>query len=215
MLLGGRTACELQTTWSGGAIQNRGIEERTVGNPGEILHAHLRCAAKRRRKRYGRYDSRGRLAGKRNFADRPESVERRIEHGHWESDTVMGSGKGCVLTLVERTSGYVLIGKLAERTASATVERACQRMSRLPGRFRTIISDNGCEFHGYKKIESRCGVEFYFANPHHSWERVTNENTNGLIRQYPKKGANPDSLTQADCNRIARILNTGPRKRYN
>lgn len=78
---------------------------------GGTLHAHLRCAGKRRRKRYGRYDSRGRLAGKRNIAARPEAVERRIERGHWESDTVMGSGKGCVLTLVERVSGYVLIGK--------------------------------------------------------------------------------------------------------
>jgi len=180
---------------------------------GGTLHTHLRCAGKRRRKRYGRYDSRGRLAGKRNISERPQSVERRIERGHWESDTVMGSGKGCVLTLVERVSGYVMIGKLAARTASVTVERACDLLARMPGKFRTITSDNGCEFHGYKRIEQRMGIEFYFANPHHSWERGTNENTNGLIRQYLKKGSNLDSLTQADCNRIARILNNRPRKR--
>jgi IS30 family transposase len=178
------------------------------------LHEHLRCAGKRRRKRYGRYDSRGRLAGKRNIAERPQSVERRIERGHWEIDTVMGSGKGCVLTLVERVSGYVLIGKLADRTASATIERACHLLAKHAGKFRTITSDNGCEFHGYKKIEKRCGVEFYFANPHHSWERGTNKNTNGLIRQYLKKGTNLDGLTQADCNRVAKILNTRPRKRH-
>ncbi len=87
-------------------------------------------------------------------------------------------------------------------------------MLKLPGKFRMITSDNGCEFHGYKRIESRSGVEFYFANPHHSWERGTNENTNGLIRQYLPKGMNLDSLTQAECNRIAKILNTRPRKRH-
>jgi transposase, IS30 family len=69
--------------------------------------------------------------------------------------------------------------------------------------------------HGYKRIERRCAAEFYFANPHHSWERGTNENTNGLVRQYLKKGSNLDSLSQIDCNRIARILNTRPRKRHN
>ncbi len=162
---------------------------------GGTLHVHLRGARKQRRKRYGRYDSRGRLAGKRNIAERPASVERRIEGGHWESDTVMGSGKGCVLTLVERVSGYVMIGKLGARTADATVARACSLLSKLPGKFQTITSDNGCEFHGYKRIERKCGVEFYFANPHHSWERGTNENTNGLIRQYLKKGMNLDSVT--------------------
>ena len=182
---------------------------------GGTLHTHLRCATKRRRKRYGRYDSRGRLAGKRNISERPEPVELRSETGHWESDTVIGSGKGCILTLVERVSGYVMIGKLESKTADATVERACFLMARLPEGFRTITSDNGCEFHGYKRIEERCGVEFYFANPHHSWERGTNENTNGLIRQYFKKGSNLDQLTQTECNRIAKILNTRPRKRHN
>ncbi len=182
---------------------------------GGNLHVHLRGARKQRRKRYGRYDSRGRLAGKRNIADRPAAVEGRIEGGHWESDTVMGSGKGCVLTLVERVSGYVMIGKLPARTVEATVARACALLSKMPGKFRTITSDNGCEFHGYKQIERKCGVEFYFANPHHSWERGTNENTNGLIRQYLRKGANLDALTQSECNRIARILNTRPRKRHN
>lgn len=147
--------------------------------------------------------------------ERPESVECRIEHRHWESDTVMGRGKGCVLTLVERMSGYVLIGKLANRTADETVERACHLISKLPGKFHTIPADNGCASHGYKRIESRSGVGFHFASPHHSWERGTNENTNGLIRQHLKKGMDLDSLKQAECNRIARMLNTRPRKRPN
>lgn len=181
---------------------------------GGHLHVHLRGANKKRRKRYGRNDSRGRLAGKRNISERPPAVEKRIERGHWEADTVMGSGKSCILTLVERVSGYVLIGKLEARTVDETVSRGCRLIGNHLEHFLTITADNGCEFHGYKRMEKRCGVPFFFANPHHSWERGTNENTNGLIRQYLRKGTNLDALTQRECNRIARILNTRPRKRH-
>lgn len=181
---------------------------------GGDLYTHLRGARKLRRKRYGRNDSRGRLAGKRNISERPAAVERRIEPGHWEADTVMGKGKGCVLTLVERVSGYVLIGKLESRTADEVVSRACRLLAGFPAGVRTITADNGCEFHSYKRIEKRCDLTFYFANPHHSWERGTNENTNGLIRQYFPKGMNLDDIRQTDCNRIARILNNRPRKRH-
>lgn len=181
---------------------------------GGDLYTHLRGARKLRRKRYGRNDSRGRLPGKRNISERPAAVERRIEAGHWEADTVMGKGKGCVLTLVERVSGYVLIGKLESRTADEVVSRACRLLAGFPAKVRTITADNGCEFHSYKRIEARCDLTFYFANPHHSWERGTNENTNGLIRQYLPKGTSLDDLTQTDCNRIARTLNNRPRKRH-
>jgi IS30 family transposase len=89
---------------------------------GGTLHAHLRCARKQCRKRYGRYDSRGRLAGQRLIGERPASVETRHRTGHWEVDTMMGESLGessdCILTLVERKSGYVLIGKLHARTAA-------------------------------------------------------------------------------------------------
>lgn len=178
------------------------------------LHLHLRGSRKLRRKRYGRNDSRGRLAGKRMIATRPVAVERRIELGHWEIDTVMGAGKSCVLTLVERVSGYVMIGKLSRRTAVLTARKTCQLLERHAGGFKTITADNGCEFHSYRTIEERTGVVFYFANPHHSWERGTNENTNGLIRQYLLKGTDLDRLSQRQCDRIAERLNRRPRKRH-
>lgn len=181
---------------------------------GGDLHSHLRGARKLRRKRYGRKDSRGRLPGKRNISERPAAVEGRVELGHWEADTVMGKGKGCVLTLVERVSGYVLIGQLESRTADEVVSRACSLLAGFPAAVRTITADNGCEFHSYERIEQRCDLAFYFANPHHSWERGTNENTNGLIRQYLPKGMNLDDLKQTDCNRIAKKLNNRPRKRH-
>jgi IS30 family transposase len=183
---------------------------------GGELYKRLRCAGKKRRKRYGRYDSRGRLAGKRHIAERPTAVERRDQVGHWEIDTVMGVGNThCVVTLVERATGYLLIGKLAARTMGELARRTIQLVRKHPGCFRTITADNGTEFHSYQKIEKATGVKFYFATPHHAWERATNENTNGLIRQYLPKRKSMAHVTQWDCNRIARKLNTRPRKRYN
>jgi IS30 family transposase len=180
---------------------------------GGLLHTHLRGARKRRRKRYGSYDSRGRLAGKRLISERPAEVESRGRVGHWEADTVAGSGaRDCVVTLVERKTGLVLVGKLSDRTAEGLSRRAISLMRR-GGRFETVTADNGTEFHDYKRIEERTGAAFYFARPYHSWERGSNENANGLIRQYLPKGVSMAGLTQHQCNTIARKLNTRPRKR--
>jgi IS30 family transposase len=181
---------------------------------GGLLHTHLRGARKRRRKRYGAYDSRGRLAGKRMIAERPAEVEARDRVGHWEADTVAGSGaSGCVATLVERVTGLVLVGKLADRTAGGLSRRVVRLIRRHEGRFETVTADNGTEFHDYRRIEERTGVAFYFARPYHSWERGSNENANGLLRQYLPKGASMAGLTQQQCNAIAHKLNTRPRKR--
>lgn len=185
---------------------------------GGTLHLHLRGARKQCRKRYGHYDSRGRLAGKRMIGERPEAVERRTRTGHWEIDTVMGESLGqssdCILTLVERKTGYVMIGKLKARTAAEANRALLALMARHPGRITTITADNGTEFHWYAKVEAVSPVKFYFATPHHSWERGTNENTNGLIRQYLPKGQSMAGLTQARCDRIAEQLNNRPRKRH-
>jgi IS30 family transposase len=182
---------------------------------GGDLYKWLRCRGrKQRRKRYGAYDSRGRLAGKRPLAERPDGATNRSRIGHWEIDTVMGKNRACILTIVDRKTGYVLIGKLAARTIHQTNRRLRKLAERHPEKFRTITADNGCEFHGYEQVEETHGFKFYFAPPHHSWERGTNENTNGLIRQYLPKGKCLNDLTQAQCDRIANKLNTRPRKRY-
>lgn len=181
---------------------------------GGSLHAHLRGARKTRRKRYGRYDSRGRLAGKRMIGERPASVESRHWLGHWEIDTVLGTSSECVVTLVERATGFTLIGKMAARTVAELNRATLELMRRYPGRFLSITADNGTEFHGYKDLEMLGGIIFYFATPHHSWERGTNENTNGLIRQYLPKGTSLKELRQKQCDAIAEKLNNRPRKRY-
>ena len=181
---------------------------------GGKLYTHLRGARKRRRKRYGAYDSRGRLAGKRMISERPAEVESREVVGHWEADTVMGAGaKDCVLTLVERKTGLVLVGKLPDRTAASLSRRAVGLIRGSGARFETVTADNGTEFHDYRRVERLTGAAFYFARPYHSWERGSNENANGLIRQYLPKGKSMAALSQQQCNAIARKLNTRPRKR--
>ena len=182
---------------------------------GGHLYAHLRCARKQRRKRYGAYDSRGRLADKRPIAARPAGAEHRSRFGHWEGDTMLGDGQSgpCVLTLVERKSGFVAIGKLGQRNGVEVNRRAQRIIDAQPRPVRTITVDNGTEFHSYAALERVVDAQFYFATPHHAWERGTSENTNGLIRQYLPKRASMAQLTQRDCNRIATKLNRRPRKR--
>jgi transposase, IS30 family len=182
---------------------------------GGTLYQHLRGARKQRRKRYGRYDSRGRLAGKRSITERPAVVEMRSELGHWEADTMLGAGQAgpCVFSMVERQSGYLLLGQLDQRTSAFVNARARQLIGAQPAPVRTITVDNGTEFHEYAKLERATGTRFYFAAPHHAWERGTNENTNGLVRQYLPKRQSMAHLTQHDCNRIATKLNRRPRKR--
>lgn len=180
---------------------------------GGQLYRHLRGARKQRRKRYGRYDSRGRVAGKRPITARPAVVETRAQLGHWEVDTVVGPGRPCILSLVERKTGYVVIGQLRARTTAAVNRRATELIRAQRHPVRTITADNGTEFHDYPTIERATGTRFYFATPHHAWERGTNENTNGLVRQYLPKRQSMAHLTQYDCNRIAAKLNRRPRKR--
>jgi len=182
---------------------------------GGTLYRHLRGARKQRRKRYGRYDSRGRLAGKRSITTRPPIVDARTQLGHWEGDTVLGASQAgpCVLSLVERKTGYLVLGQLRQRTTAAVNRRATSLIQAQAQPVRTITVDNGTEFHGYAAIEQATAAEFYFATPHHAWERGTNENTNGLLRQYLPKRQSMAHLTQADCDRIALKLNRRPRKR--
>ena len=146
---------------------------------------------------------------------RPPSVESRHVKGHWEIDTVMGGrDHHCIVTLVERKTGYVLIGKLRHRTKQETNARIVALIRKHKLQFSTITADNGTEFHDYPVVERQTGVTFYFAYPYHSWQRGSNENMNGLIRQYFPKRASMAHITQHDCNAVMTKLNTRPRKRF-
>lgn len=180
------------------------------------LRWYLRQGGKRRRKRTFGPEKRGRLQGKPMIDSRPAEVEIRQEPGHWEGDTVIGSvhERACLLTLVERSSGMALIAKLPHRTTKA-VNRATLTLIRESGLpFRTITWDNGTEFHGYKALEAAAGVRCYFAYPHRPWQRGSNENFNGLLRQYFPKRRSLAGSQQQTCDRVALKLNSRPRKRY-
>ena len=182
---------------------------------GGSWHKYLRNVPKRRRKRYKSYDSRGKLAGKRPITERPNHINQRLRFGHWEGDTVIGGDRHhCIVTLVERKSGYVIIKKIKARTAEQVTAACIDAILSHERKVHTITFDNGTEFHGYKDIEARTGIKCYFAAPYHSWERGTNENTNGLIRQYLPKRSCFRNVPQEKCDQIAFALNTRPRKRH-
>ena len=219
----------LEQDWSPEQISNslllegsRQISHQTIykfvhndRRDGGTMFKHLRCSQKLRRKRHNSLDSRGILPGKRHISQRPLIVESRTELGHWEGDTVMGSDlHHGLLTLVERKSGLAIIKKLESRTTATVTEAALSVLKEHGASFSTITFDNGTEFHGYKLLEERFPVKCYFATPYHSWERGSNENLNGLIRQYFPKGTSMNHVTQADCDAVAAKLNSRPRKRH-
>jgi IS30 family transposase len=181
---------------------------------GGSLYEELRRRYKRRKRHYGP-ERRGKLQGKRMIDERPACVEARQQIGHWELDTVQGSSaeRCCIITLVERATGHTLIAKAPNRTADVVARRLIAMVRNAKAPVLTITADNGTEFHGYRTVEAATGATIYFARPYHPWERGTNENTNGLIRQYLPKGQSMARLTQGQCNAIALKLNTRPRKR--
>ena len=218
----------VERKWSPEQIAGRARAKRKAGMSKETIYRyirrdrreggqtwrHLRIVSKFGRKRRGSPATRGRLVGKRHISERPKAVEVRVRIGHWEGDTVMGSDlRHCVLTMVERVSGYVIIKKLTARNKEQAAGALKQAISEAKRKVRTITLDNGTEFHDYEKVEAVHAVKFYFATPYHSWERGTNENTNGLIRQYLPKGMCMRQVTQADCDAIAAELNDRPRRR--
>jgi transposase, IS30 family len=180
---------------------------------GGKLFKHLRIMPKLRRKRYNSHDSRGILLGKRHISERPDEVETREVLGHWEGDTVIGRDRHhCILTFVERKSRLVIIKKLKSRLAAAVIWAGSAVIRDHLEYFKTITFDNGTEFHDYKVLEKEFPITCYFATPYHSWERGTNENTNGLIRQYISKGSCMKNISQKYCDWVALQLNSRPRK---
>lgn len=181
---------------------------------GGDLYTHMRIMPKVRRKLYRSADSRGVLRGKRYIKDRPACVNDRSEYGHWEGDTVMGKDRHqCILTLVERKSGANRIAKITNRTVANINAAIIEIILKEPQIFKSITFDNGTEFHGYKQIEETTGVICYFANPHHPWERGSNENFNGLLRQYFPKGKSLSYIGSVKVLAISNKLNNRPRKR--
>jgi len=177
---------------------------------GGTLWKHLRCH-KKRRKRNGSYEKRGQIPNRVWIDERQQVVEDRSRLGDWEADTIIGKGKkGAIVTLVDRKSRYLRMGLVARRTKEAVAEKIISLLAGLP--VYSITCDNGKEFTDHERIAKALGAEVYFAHPYASWERGTNENTNGLIRQYIPKETKFSDLTCADMKFVENRLNTRPRK---
>ena len=180
---------------------------------GGLLWKNLRCQ-KLRKKRYGKTDRRGMIPNRLSIEDRPAIVETRRRIGDWEADTIIGRNhRQAIVSLVERKTGFTLIEKVERKTAQAVSRAMVGLLKPYRARVHTITSDNGREFAGHEEITQRLQADFYFAHPYASWERGTNENTNGLIRQYFPKNRDFTTITQQEIDTAMERLNNRPRKR--
>jgi Transposase and inactivated derivatives, IS30 family len=165
------------------------------------------------RKRIHKYCSRKGWDTRRPISERPAIVELRSRLGDWEADTIIGrERKGGVLSLVERRSRYCLLQKITTKSAQTVAEAICDQLLPVKDKVFTITSDNGIEFTRHQTIANILDADFFFADPYSSWQRGTNENTNGLVRQYLPKGADFSHLSDSVISHVTNRLNNRPRK---
>jgi IS30 family transposase len=182
----------------------------------EDLRLYLRRRRKRRWKKGLRRCQRIFKPKGASIDERPEIVEHRSRIGDWEGDTVESKDhKPGINTLVERATGLVFITKLSRRTSEATTRAVTARFNTLPKKAKhTLTVDNGSENQDWQSIESQTGVKCYYSNPYHSWELGTNENTNGLIRDYFPKKTDFTTIPDEEISFVEKALNARPRKRH-
>lgn len=180
---------------------------------GGQLWRQLRHARLRRRHYHLGHRSRSRIRFRVGIEQRPDHVHTRQQLGHWEGDTIVGyRGQSAALTLVERTSRYVRIGRLPRSDASTTAQIIRNRLFHFTARVHSITLDNGSEFAYHPRVARALSTDIYFADPYKPWQRGSNENTNGLIRQYLPKKCRLDNLSAAQVTGIEKRLNHRPRK---
>ena len=178
------------------------------------LYKNLRCQ-KKRRKRYGKgHERRGQIVGRRSIEQRPAHIESRSQIGHWEADTVIGvNHKQAIVTLVERKSGYAVIAKVQNKTAKLVSKAVVKLLEPFKAKVKTLTYDNGKEFAKHAWIDKKLSSTGYFARPYCSWQRGSNENFNGLLRQYVPKKRLMSTVTDEEITMIQNRLNHRPRKR--
>lgn len=189
-------------------VQARGVLKKD-------LQAHLRSGRAIRRSRHatGKGDRRGSIVDAISIRERPSAVEDRAVPGHWEGDLLCGSANSYVITLVERHSRYVMLAKVPNRDSQSVTTALITLAQRLPDELlKSLTWDRGKEMAQHKRFTLATDAAVYFCDPHSPWQRGSNENTNGLLRQYFPKGTNLGVHTQERLDEIARQLNGRPRK---
>lgn len=207
----GRLALELGASPVSDTTIYRGIDaglfDGCVG--GRKARRRLRHRGKRRK---GPSERRGKIKVSHEISERPAAAEGRGEPGHWEGDTVAGkAGGACLLTLVDRKDGFLVGGKCRRKTAKCVRDKMPRALEGQP--LASVTLDRGKEFALHAQVTADIGVEFYFALPHHPWQRGSNENTNGLLREYFPKGESLGRVSERRVQEVYDKLNRRPRKR--
>ncbi len=182
------------------------------------LIGHLRTKRRFRRSRHATYRGQGRgsIIDAVSIRERPAEVEDRAVPGHWEGDLVEGSRGTYIATLVERQSRFVVLVKLSEKNTEAVVDALIKAVKKLPTALRKSLTwDRGAELARHAAFTVATDVQVYFCDPSSPWQRGSNENTNGLLRQYYPKGADLSAVTQAQLDTVAKKLNSRPRETLN
>ena len=189
-------------------IQARGALKK------ELLQ-HLRRTRPIRRSRYytQKTDDHGRISNTISISERPASVEDRAVPGHWEGDLIMGTNNSQIATLVERQTRYVMLAKVKARDSETVINALIKHAHKLPSElYKSLTWDRGTEMADHQRFTLATDIKVYFCDPRSPWQRGSNENTNGLLRQYFPKGTDLSVHSQAKLNAIARQLNERPRK---
>ena len=182
------------------------------------LQAHLRRTRAMRRSRHHtqKTDEHGRIVGTVSISERPATVEDRAVPGHWEGDLLIGGRNSQIATLVERQTRYVMLVKVASQDSETVVNALIKNAHTLPQElYKSLTWDRGKEMADHKRFTLATDIKVYFCDPQTPWQRGSNENTNGLLRQYLPKGMDLSHYSQAKLNAIARRLNERPRKTLN
>ena len=193
----------------------RSLFVQARGSLKKELLAYLRRTRGMRRSRHYTQKTaiHGQIADAVSIRERPACIEDRAVPGHWEGDLVYGSGNSQIATLVERQTRYVMLVKLDGKDSRTVVNALIKNAAKLPQElYKSLTWDRGTEMHAHKQFTVATDIQIYFCDPQSPWQRGSNENTNGLLRQYLPKGMNLSGLSQIQLNAIARQLNQRPRK---
>jgi IS30 family transposase len=189
-------------------IQARGVLKREL-----IDHLRSRRVMRRAKNATTAGQPRGQIVDAISIRERPAQIEDRAIPGHWEGDLIAGSKNTHIATLVERGSRFTMLVKVTRKDTASVVRALSKQVRKLPAELRRSLTwDRGMELAGHKRFTVATNVQVYFCDPQSPWQRGTNENTNGLLRQYFPKGTDLSQYPQADLNKIAVRLNQRPRK---